>query len=333
MNKKIIVTMDSFQNCRMVQGKRRCPITLFLLNFVINAEKIEDIAENLTKPILNSFVFIITVECRWRIRTAAKVTLDYVVSITSELSKRLVKRPKLSVSLDNKSLELNTIKNNPKLSSYCSTNSVSKPHIKLNYNSCAKLFSIWIMKSSIGFSVLTAQGIAINNGTSVSICSVDLDTNDIIEPDAPNDIGSIEPSGFGTSGRIEPGFGTNGSIEPDIFLDTNGSIIAIFEVNNDKGAFPTGALPAGEFPAGAFPAGAYPAGAFPTGAYPTEAFPTGAAGNIKTCKKFLDTQYLYDETVSDALTGLIRTKVCRLIGQCLIAAIAKDSFVVQILCV
>ena len=113
------------------------------------------------------------------------------------------------------------------------------------------------------------------------------------------------------------------------------SIIAIFEVNNDKGAFPTGALPAGEFPAGAFPAGAYPAGAFPTGAYPTGAFPTGAAGNIKTCKKFLDTQYLYDETVSDALTGLIRTKkVCRLIGLSLIIAIiavvAKDSFTASI---
>ena len=119
------------------------------------------------------------------------------------------------------------------------------------------------------------------------------------------------------------------------------SIIAIFEVNNDKGAFPTGALPAGEFPAGAFPTGAYPAGAFPTGAFPTGAyptgafptgaFPTGAAGNIKTCKKFLDTQYLYDETVSDALTGLIRTKkVCRLIGQSLIAVVAKDSFTASI---
>ena len=91
-------------------------------------------------------------------------------------------------------------------------------------------------------------------------------------------------------------------------------------------SFPTGA-----YPAGAFPTGAYPAGAFPTGAYPTGAFPTGAAGNIKTCKKFLGTQYLYDETVSDALTGLIRTKkVCRLIGQSLIAVVAKDSFTASI---
>jgi hypothetical protein len=78
------------------------------------------------------------------------------------------------------------------------------------------------------------------------------------------------------------------AITDDVVNFVNSDIVAVFtkfEVNDDKGSFPTGA--------------------FPTGAFPTGAFPTGAAGNIKTCKKFLDTQYLYDETVSDALIRIV----------------------------
>ena len=46
--------LDSFQNCRMVQGIHRCPRTSFLSFFVIIFEGIENVLKKLIRSVLNS---------------------------------------------------------------------------------------------------------------------------------------------------------------------------------------------------------------------------------------------------------------------------------------